>query len=216
MAFVTVHHVLHLPARDTSHWREKLARVDFAGALLLVTAVLSLLVGLDGGGRDGGWRGARALVPLALSPALFAAFLVVEAKVASHPFAPARVVLEPALAAGYLCNFFGVLGQMPVLFFLPLLYQAVGGTSAARAGLLLIPSSIFGVGASLASGFVIRRTGRYYWVNVAGWGLLLLSTVPMVLFSGVWNSSQVGTSVALAMLATGAGTGMALPFCSHR
>lgn len=116
-------------------------------------------------------------------------------------------MLEPSLAAGFLSNFFGVMGQMPVLFFLPLLYQAVDGVSAARAGLLLIPSSIFGVSASLGSGFLMRRTGRYYWVNVAGWGLLLLSIVPMVLFAGAWTNSQVGTSVALAMLATGAGTG---------
>lgn len=206
LAFVTVYFVLHLPERDTSHWREKLSRVDFLGALLLVSAVLSLLVGLDNGSNDG-WGTRRTVAPLAVSPALFAAFLLVETKVASHPFAPGHVVLAPHLAAGYLCNFFGVLGQMPVLFFLPLLYQAVDGVSAARAGLLLVPGSVFGVAASLGSGFLIRRTGRYYWVNVAGWGLLLLSTVPMVLFSGAWTNSQLGTSVALAMLATGAGTG---------
>ncbi|ROV98361.1 hypothetical protein VMCG_07110 [Cytospora schulzeri] len=207
LAFITVHLVLHLPKRDTSHWRQKLARVDFLGALFLVTAVLSLLVGLDNG-SNAGWDKTATIVPLATTPFLFAIFLLVETRVAEHPFAPGHIILEPSLVAGYLCNFFGVLGQMPVLFFLPLLYQAVDGVSAAHAGLLLIPSSVFGVSASLGSGFVIRRTGRYYWVNAAGWGLLLLSTVPMVLFSGAWTNSQVGTSVALAMLATGAGTGI--------
>lgn len=210
-AFAAVHQVLHLPKRDTSHWREKLGRVDFLGAFFLVSAVLSLLVGLDNGSNDG-WGEARTLAPLAASPALFAVFLLVEIRWASHPFAPGHIILAPSLVAGYLCNFFGVMGQLPVIFFLPLLYQAVGSVSAAHAGLLLLPSSVFAVGASLGSGFVIRRTGRYYWINAAGWGLMLLSTVPMVLFSGAWTTSQVGTSIALAILATGAGTGKAFPF----
>lgn len=206
VAFITVYRVLHLPKRDDSHWREKLARVDFLGAFFLVSAVLCLLLGLDNGSNEG-WSKTQTIVPLAVSPALFAAFICVEVRVASHPFAPGHIIFERSLFAAYLCNFFGVLGQMPVLFFLPLLYQAVDGVSAVQAGLLLMPGSIFGVGASLGSGFVMRRTGRFFWMNVAGWGVLLLSIVPMVFFSGPWVKSEAGTSIALAMLALGAGTG---------
>ncbi|KAK7736831.1 hypothetical protein SLS63_003180 [Diaporthe eres] len=207
VAFITVYCVLHLPKRDDSHWREKLARVDFLGALFLVSAVLCLLLGLDNGSNEG-WSKTQTIVPLAVSPALFAAFICVEVRVASHPFAPGHIIFERSLFAAYLCNFFGMLGQMPVLFFLPLLYQAVDGVSAVQAGLLLMPGSIFGVGASLGSGFVMRRTGRFFWMNVAGWGVLLLSIVPMVFFSGPWVKSEAGTSIALAMLALGAGTGI--------
>lgn len=206
VAFVTVYSVLHLPKRDDSHWREKLARVDFLGAFFLVSAVLCLLLGLDNGSNEG-WAKNQTIIPLAVSPALFAAFLFVEVRVASHPFAPGHVIFERSLFAAYLCNFFGVLGQMPVLFFLPLLYQAVDGVSAVQAGLLLMPGSVFGVSASLGSGFVMRRTGRFFWMNVAGWGVLFFSIVPMVLFSGPWLKSEAGTSVALGILALGAGTG---------
>lgn len=207
IAFITVYFVLHLPKRDNSHWREKLARVDFLGAFFLVSAVLCLLLGLDNGSNEG-WAKKQTIIPLAVSPALFAAFVFVEVRVASHPFAPGHIIFERSLFASYLCNFFGVLGQMPVLFFLPLLYQAVDGVSAVQAGLLLMPGSIFGVGASLGSGFVMRRTGRFFWMNVAGWGLLLFSFVPMVLFSGLWLKSEAGTSVALGIMALGAGTGI--------
>ncbi|KAL1871414.1 hypothetical protein Daus18300_004781 [Diaporthe australafricana] len=207
IAFVTVYFVLHLPKRDDSHWREKLARVDFLGAFFLVSAVLCLLLGLDNGSNEG-WGKTRTIAPLAVSPALFAVFILVEVRVASNPFAPGHIIFERSLFAAYLCNFFGMLGHMPVLFFLPLLYQAVDGASAVQAGLLLLPSSIFGVSASLGSGFVMRRTGRFFWMNVAGWGLLLFSMVPMVLFSGPWMKSEVGTSTALAIMALGAGTGV--------
>lgn len=206
LAFVAVYLVLNLPQRDASHWREKLARVDFLGAFFLVSAVLCLLVGLDNGSNDG-WGETRTVVPLAVSPALFAIFILVEIRVASHPFAPGHIIFERALFAGYCCNFCGVMGQLPVLFFLPLLYQAVDGDSAVRAGLLLMPFSICAVVASLSAGFVIRRTGRFYWLNTVGWGLTLLSNIPMVLCAGARTNSQVGTSIALAILATGAGTG---------
>ncbi|KAH8781490.1 multidrug resistance protein fnx1 [Diaporthe sp. PMI_573] len=207
IAFVTVYCVLHLPKRDDSHWREKLARVDFLGAFFLVSAVLCLLLGLDNGSNEG-WAKKQTIIPLAISPALFATFVAVEVRVASHPFAPGHIIFERSLFAAYLCNFFGVLGQMPVLFFLPLLYQAVDGVSAVQAGLLLMPGSIFGVSASLGSGFVMRRTGRFFWMNVAGWGILFFSIVPMVLFSGPWAKSEAGTSIALGVLALGAGTGI--------
>lgn len=205
-AFVAVYFVLHLPKRDTSHWREKLAKIDFLGAFFLITAVICLLMGLDNGSNMG-WRELYTVVPLAISPALFTIFILVEIKVASNPFAPGHIIFEPSLFAGYMCNFFGVFGQMPVIFFLPLFYQAVDGLSAVQSGLLLIPMSVFGTLSSLGGGIYIRQTGRYYWITVAGWGLLLLSTIPMVLFSGALANSKIGTAIATGMLAIGAGSG---------
>lgn len=203
---MAVYFILDLPKRETSHWREKLARVDFLGAAFLVSAVVCLLIGLDNGSNIG-WGSLYTIVPLAMSPALFAIFLLVEIKVASHPFAPGHIIFERSLFAAYMCNFFGVFGQMPVIFFLPLFYQAVDGLSPVQAGLLLMPMSVFGTLSSLSGGLIIRRTGRYYWITIAGWGLLFLSTVPLVLFSGALLKSKLGTSVALAMLAVGAGSG---------
>lgn len=212
-AFVAVYFVLHLPKRDTSHWQEKLARVDFLGAAFLISAVVCLLIGLDNGSNIG-WGSLYTIVPLAISPVLFAIFLLVEIKVASHPFAPGHIIFERSLFASYMCNFFGVFGQMPVIFFLPLFYQAVDGLSAVQAGVLLMPMSVFGTLSSLSGGLIIRRTGRYYWITVAGWGLLLLSTIPLVLFSGALVKSKLGTSIALAILAIGAGSGKLKPFTS--
>lgn len=206
-AFVATYFALHLPPLEISHWRDKLAKVDFLGAFFLVSAVLCLLIGLDNGSNTG-WDNLYTIVPLAVAPALFGFFIFVEVKIASHPFAPGHIIFERSLFAGYMCNFFGVWGQMPVWFFLPLFYQAVDGLSAVQAGLLLLPGSFFGTFASLGSGIIIRRTGRFYWATVVGWGLLLLSTIPMVLFAGAWFNSKIGTSVALAIMAMGAGSGM--------
>lgn len=202
---MAVYVVLHLPKLEDSHWLEKLGKVDFTGAFFLVTAVLCLLLGLDNGSNVG-WGELYTYVPLALSPALFVIFVFVEIKVASHPFAPGHIIFNRSLLAAYLTNSFSVFGQFTVLFYLPLLYQAVDGVSAVQAGLLLLPVSVFGTSSSLASGLFMKKTGRYYKLTVASAGLLLLSLVPLILFSGAWVKSTLGTSFALAMVAVGTGS----------
>lgn len=209
-ALVAVHLVLHLPDRDHSHWRKKLARVDFLGACVLVSAVLCLLLGLDSGSNQG-WAHVSTAAPLAAGAVLSAAFVLVEVRVASHPFAPGHVIFDHSLFAAFACNFFGMAGQMPIIFTLPLLYQAADGVSAAHAGMLLIPGSIFGVAASLGAGAAMKRTGRYYWLTVASTGVLLLSVLPLSLFAGGLGgdgdgTNAAGTTAGLALAATGAGS----------
>lgn len=188
--------VLHLPQTDPSHWSAKFLRVDFAGALVLVLAVSFLLFGLDNGSNVG-WHETVTIVPLALAPALFAAFVLVEAKVAQEPFAPGRVVFHPPLLAAYGANFFGVAAQMGILFFVALFFQAALGLSATTSGLLFLPSTFFSLTTSLAAGFIIKRTGRYYWLTFSAYCLLLLSIVPMVVGVGLASAAIVAAGLCV-------------------
>lgn len=70
-----------------------MTKIDFLGAFFLVSAVLCLLIGLDNG-SNAGWSKLETVVPLAISPALFATFILVEIKIASHPFAPGHIIFE--------------------------------------------------------------------------------------------------------------------------
>lgn len=215
VSFASVYWLLHLPPRpdeQRSHWREKLARIDFLGALVLVCAVLCLLLGLDNGGNKG-WRHASAVGPLAASIVLFAAFVLVETLVATIPFAPSRVIFERSLSAAFACNFFAFAGHMAMFFTLPLLYQAVDGISVAESAVLLVPSSICGVLASLGAGYSMKRTGRYYWLTVASLGLQLLSVIPMSLSGRGLGRSGDGTNIpgtTLGLAATSLGVGSAI------
>ncbi|KAF7535776.1 hypothetical protein G7Z17_g13147 [Cylindrodendrum hubeiense] len=167
VAFLAVYFVLDLPPVSHDHWLTRMRQIDFLGAFTLVMAVTSLLVGLDSGSNLG-WTHVITVVALSLAPALFALFIYVEIKVASNPFAPGHIIFDRSLFACYLANFFGVAGQMAILFFMPLFFQAVQGNSATRSGALLVPAMIAGVIASLFGGWWIKRTGRFYWVTVSG------------------------------------------------
>ena len=59
---------------DHLSFREKLAKVDFTGALLLLSGLTLLLVGINIGGGSVGWKSTKVYVTLPLGGALLIAF----------------------------------------------------------------------------------------------------------------------------------------------
>lgn len=185
------------------HWRQKLLRIDFLGAFALSAAAFVLLFGLDNGANEG-WSRPVTVATLALMPVLFAVFVFIEVKVATNPFARGRVILHPPLLAAYGANFFGVAAQMGVLFFIAMFYQAAMALTATQSGLMFVPSTMLGLTGSLGGWLVMRKTGKYYGLTLTGYTVLLLSIVPLVLFTGALTKSMVGVVIGMAIMALGA------------
>ncbi|KAK8020657.1 major facilitator superfamily transporter [Apiospora arundinis] len=160
VAWIAVFAVLQSPeAHDDAkqHWKQKLLRIDFLGAFALSAAAFVLLFGLDNGANEG-WGRPITVVPLALTPVLFAIFIFIEVKIATDPFAPGHVILNPALLAAYGSNFFGVAAQMGALFFIAMFYQAAMALTATQSGLMFVPSTVLGLTGSLGGGASISIT----------------------------------------------------------
>lgn len=211
LAFIAVAVLLKLPPRDElvgeKHWREKLRRIDFIGAIILVAAVFCLLFGMDRGSNVA-WRDRWAIVPLCVSFPLFGLFVLVEMKVAAEPFAPGHIIFERSLFAAYLCNFFSFAGWLAAMFYIPLYFQAVIGVSATKAGLLMIPGISCGVVGSLFGGFYMQRTGKYYWITVIAYTNLVLGLVVILLCSGLVVSSVVGICLGMCFCSFSNGIGV--------
>ena len=207
LAFVVVALTLNLPNKEVSHWKTKLRRIDFLGAMVLVAAVFTMLLGLDYGSNNG-WSETVTIVSLCLSFPLFALFLLVEFKVAAEPFAPKRIIFERSLVACYLCNFFSFGGWLAVLFYLPLFFQAVDGFSASQAGVRLLPGIAAGVSGSLFGGLLMQKTGKYYWLTVIAYTTLTLGIIPILLCSGLVVNNTYGISVGLVMCGFSNGIGV--------
>ncbi|KAI1089690.1 MFS general substrate transporter [Rostrohypoxylon terebratum] len=204
VAWLAVYLVLHLPKIDHSHWTTKVLRVDFLGATILVTAAFALLFGLDNGSNEG-WNKNITIIPLAIAPVLFVLFILVEIKVASEPFAPGHIILDPPLLAAYMANFFGMAAQMGMLFFIALFFQAAMGLSATESGFMFVPSTFFGLVGSLGGGLFMRRTGKYYWITMLGYALMTVSAAPGVSFTGAVVKSTAGVIAGLCISAFGGG-----------
>jgi MFS family permease len=73
-------------------------------------------------------------------------------------------------------------GFFGAVFFLPLWFQVVKGTSVTASGYNLLPFLAGLIGSSVVSGFVVSRTGRYKWLLVgalvvAGAGVALMTNI---------------------------------------
>ncbi|KAH8700836.1 EF hand domain protein [Talaromyces proteolyticus] len=207
VAFILVTVLLKVPNPDTGDWRSKLRRIDFLGAIILVGAVLGFLIGLDRGSNVS-WSIPISYIPLSISSVLFVAFILVEVYVAAEPFAPGHLIFDKTLFACYACNFFSFGGWLAAIFYLPLHYQAVDGVSATVAGMRLLPSILCGVSGSLFSGYLMRRTGRYYNITVIGYALLTVGMTVIFLFSGTIVNNAVLIIVGSTICAFGNGIGV--------
>jgi hypothetical protein len=204
LASLSVYFILHLPKIDDSHWVEKLKKIDFLGALTLIIAVFMLLLGFDRGSNVS-WSDTLTIVCCAVSVPIFAIFIFVEMKIASHPFAPGHIIFERSLFASYLVNFLALGAYMGVIFYIPLVFQAVEGLSSTGAGLRLIPPSLCSVSGSLFGGKVMQRTGKYYWLTISMLLLLLVGTIVIVLSSGTVFDSPIGLIIGVCLNAFGGG-----------
>ncbi|KAH9868568.1 hypothetical protein J1614_007640 [Plenodomus biglobosus] len=206
VAFAAVAVVLRMPAQDQSHWKEKVLKVDFLGAAVLMVAVLGMLVGLDRGSNVL-WSDPVTIAALCTAP-LFGVFVLVEMYVASNPFAPGHIILNKTLFACYLCNFFSFGGWLAALFYIPLYWQVIGDYRASQAGLLLVPSIVFGVVGSLFGGYYMKRTAKYYWITVIAYSNLTFGLALVMLFTGVIRESVPVMVVGSAICAFSNGLGV--------
>ncbi|RAH44057.1 putative MFS multidrug transporter [Aspergillus brunneoviolaceus CBS 621.78] len=207
LAFVAVTVMLHLPAVEDSHWRTKLGRIDFPGAIVLVGAVFGFLLGLDRGSNVS-WTIPITVISLSVSGALFVLFVVVECFYAAEPFAPGHIIFNKTFFAAYGCNFFSFGGWMAALFYIPLYFQAVDGVSATVAGLRLLPSILAGVSGSLFAGFVMKWTGKFYWLTVFAYALLTLGLTITTLASGGAFENTIVMVLGTVFCAFGNGIGV--------
>ncbi|KAL8752651.1 MAG: hypothetical protein Q9199_005591 [Rusavskia elegans] len=155
---------------DQSAWK----RIDYLGALTLISTLVLLLLGINSGGNIVPWTSPLVLVSLPLSAVSLVVFIIIEANYASEPVIPVRLLMDRTVLSACLTNWFTTMCQFSILFYGPIYFQ-VKGLSTTAAGARLIPASV-GVGiGSVASGLIMRKTGRYYYLSITTQLIFLVS-----------------------------------------
>jgi MFS family permease len=150
-------------------------RVDFLGAFTLVSALVLLLFGLNAGGNTVPWTHPLVLTTLPFSALLFGVFIYVEENIASEPIIPVRLLLDRTVASACFINWFNTMATFGLIFYGPLYFQVVMDLSPTESGARLIPQSLGTAAGSLGCGLIMRRTGKYYWLNAAIEALFVLA-----------------------------------------
>jgi EmrB/QacA subfamily drug resistance transporter len=179
--------------------------IDYAGAISLTLSIVSLLLGLNLGGKDYPWSSWQIIGLLSISFITLAIFLVVE-KNATEPILSLDLFKNRVFAVTNLLGFLMGLGMFGSLMFLPLFLQGVVGISATSSGNSMIPMMASLILASVISGRLITKV-RFRTMFISGMSFM---TVGFYLLSTM--SSYTTQMVAISyIIFLGFGIGLVMP-----
>jgi DHA2 family methylenomycin A resistance protein-like MFS transporter len=180
------------------------SRFDWAGQILAVIALASLVYGLIDGGHAGFARPV-AVIALALAVAALLAFLYVQAR-GHHPMLPLGLFHAHGFRLALPVGFAFMVGNYGNVFVVSLFLQQHLGLTPLHAGLVFLPSAFFAIAGNLASGPVTNRFGAR--VPVVAGLLSMVVGLLALLFTAPLGSALV---TALCVIPIGAGGSLAMP-----
>ncbi|RAL03136.1 putative MFS multidrug transporter [Aspergillus ibericus CBS 121593] len=155
---------------------QKLAQVDYAGALTLATSVFLLLSSLAASEIQ--------MTPIFLSFVFLAVFLLIESKYTADPIIPIEVLKVRSVLLSCLAGAITMMARWAVLFYSPVYALVVRNWSPASAGLILVPTNAgFGLGGLLVGWIHIRKTGSYYISGLLAFLLFALTNLMLSVLS---------------------------------
>jgi EmrB/QacA subfamily drug resistance transporter len=202
-AFLVAGMVMPRVRTDRSH------RLDPLGTVLMVTGLISLLLGFTWGGTTYAWGSPQIVGLFVLAFVLLVLFVVHETR-SEAPLLPPALFKNRVFTISVIVSFLVVGAMYGALSFIPLFVQGVIGKTAQNSGIVLSPMMVAFVGGSIVAGQVVSRTGRYKLQALVG---MTLVTLGFVLFSQLTTSSGAG-EVVRDMVILGVGIGSTMPIFS--
>lgn len=188
---------LHLPVRRSEH------KIDYIGASLLSVAVVSLLLVCVWGGTEYAWKSAE-IIGLGIASVVFTLLFIVRERYAAEPIIPLSLFKNDIFVTSVLLSVLAGIAMFASILYIPQYQQIVRGNTPTESGLLMLPLVIGILGASIVSGRLVTKTGRYKMFPLIGTALLTL---------GIWLFSHLTlttshVTLSVWMLVIGAGLGM--------
>lgn len=175
IAFFVIASVFHVPKQRVQH------KIDYFGAVLMVSGVSTLLLLVEWGGHRYDWGSSTILSMIAASLILLSTFVWHELRT-EEPLVPMSLFKNPIFTVSSAISFVVGLGMFGAIIFMPVFLQIVQGVSPTEAGLKMLPMMAGMAGASITVGRLTSRLGRYKMFPIFGTasaavGMLLLSRI---------------------------------------
>jgi EmrB/QacA subfamily drug resistance transporter len=177
-------------------------RLDWLGASLLVTAICSLLLITEWGGREFSWESVEIAGLAVVFVAALGGFLLQERR-HPEPIVPLGLFRNPVVRVTVVVLLAATACFFAASVFLPVYLQTVRGLAAAESGLLLLPMLLAITITTAVCGRLVSKTGRYKVFPVAGMAFVVLA---MFLFSTLGADSNP-LLASLYMVVMGVGFG---------
>ncbi|KAL3462036.1 MFS general substrate transporter [Aspergillus heterothallicus] len=180
--------------------------LDYTGMGIVIPSMVSLLLGLIRGGTEHPWSSWRIIVPLVLGILGWIAFHIQQAHTQT-PSVPPRLFTNRTSATAFLLTFLSSVLVQAQLYFLPIYFQAVHGTTTLRSGVSFLPFAIGSLAFAVLAGALLSITGQYIPLHV---GAFALSALASGLFTLLSSSTNTATWAVFELIAA-AGAGLIMP-----
>ncbi len=181
--------------------------IDFLGAGLLAAGLSSLMLGLVWGGNQYAWHSAQVVGMLAAAAILLYSFVKVERSYAKDPILPMDLFKNSIYRVSMIIVFLIGLAMFGAILYIPLFAQGVLGRTATNSGLITTPLVLSLVPASIITGQIVSRTGKYKRMAILGTAFITVG----LLWLGTMNPSTTNGQLIERMIVTGIGLGIGMP-----
>ena len=199
--------LLHVRYEKDSALLEKVKRIDFAGNAIFVCATTAILIALTNGGTKQPWSSWRTIFPLVVGLAGLGLFYLFEvSKLCVEPSLPPQLFANRTSATAFALTFVPTLLMYWEIYFMPVYFQAVLGSTPARSGVQLLPTVILLIVFGAIGGVAMQKFGRYRPFHHAGFALM---TIGFGTFSLLDSQSLMAMWVIFQIIFA-AGTGLSI------
>ncbi|GGV73860.1 MFS transporter [Streptomyces gelaticus] len=179
--------------------------IDYLGIAMVTVGASALILATSWGGNEYAWGSPVILGLFAGGLVALALFCLVEFR-AAEPMLPMRLFRNPVFTVCSVLSFIVGFAMLGAMIFLPTYLQYVDGDSATLSGVRTLPMVLGLLVASVFSGNVVSRTGRYRLFPIIG---------SLVMAVGLYLLSRMGPDTggwleSLYMLVLGTGIGLAM------
>lgn len=199
LAMAVVAARLHLPVLKREH------KIDYPGVVLLTISAVSLLLVSIWAGITYAWSSPQ-IISLSVISLIFSALFVLQERRAVEPIIPMSLFRNDIFRASVLLSVLTGITMFASILYIPQYQQIVRGYSPTESGLLMIPLVAGLLTASIISGRLISKFGKYKPFPIFG---TLMLAFGMWLFSHVsLTTSNWTLSAWMVVLGLGLGSFM--------
>ncbi len=185
LALAAVATRLHLPSFKLQH------KIDYMGAALMTVSVVSILLVSVWAGIQYAWSSPQ-IIGLLIAFFVFGIGFALWERRASEPLIPLDLFKNDIVTVSVLMSILTGIAMFATILYIPMYQQVARGYSPTVSGLLMIPLVLGMMAASIISGRMITKTGKYKIFPIVGTILLGL---------GIWLFSHVSLTTSQLTLA---------------